>query len=82
MNARTFDKKATAGVTGYLMRHELKPNDLRIRSIRWGRAFRFMFFHRDRLVHTARGRDGMLRWMRESRPDDCIGMQVEIGGAK
>ena len=77
VNARTFDKQATAGVTGYLTRHELEPEQLRIKTLRWGRHWRFNFYHRGTLVHTALDRPGMLRWMRESTREQALAEEMK-----
>lgn len=68
MTGRQFDKQATAGVTGYLQRHGLKPGDLRIKGLKFGRRERFEFLHHNEIVHTCFGRDAALEWMRNSQP--------------
>ncbi len=68
MNARQFDSQATKGVTGYLLRHGLKPQDLRIRAMKFRRRERFEFLHYNEVVHTCFGRRAALEWMRNSKP--------------
>ena len=82
MNARTFDKQATAGVTGYLTRHSIEATDLRIKSLRFGRVEHFRFFHRGKLVADVAGRSEALRWLRDSNVHDCLGNEPEREAAK
>lgn len=72
VNARTFDRQATAGVTGYLTRHELEPEQLRIKTLRFGRREHFRFYHRGELVADVVGRPEALRWMRESTREQAL----------
>lgn len=78
VNARTFDRQATTGVTKYLERHGIEARELRITTLRFGWRTRFNFFHRGVLVAEVYGRPEALRWMRESTVLDCIGKEPEV----
>jgi hypothetical protein len=72
MNARTFDRKATALIPAYLERHGIERGDLKIKMMWFGRRLAFRFYHRGTLVADVAGRSEALRWMRESTKEEAL----------